>query len=222
VPVGPWPCRTDDAQREEGRRADRNYQRGEAPLGARNDFSGPEPRPWLRRTPTPSRPRLLLAEAALRLSRWLIATAERCRRWPGIGLAMLFVYKHVAAFARRVLSARPPWRRGSSRQASHRSALQCGAALDPAQPLALSPSATRCAGSPRRPVPLPGGVAERHRPAAALHRTSSGCPIIHTRGCQTAEPVRMRPISKVLHGRYRKFRWFTQLSRYFSRLAYVP
>ena len=39
---------------------------------------------------------------------WLIATAERCRRWPGIGLAMLFVYKHVAAFARRVLSARPP------------------------------------------------------------------------------------------------------------------
>ena len=59
-------------------------------------------------TPTPSRQRLLLAEAALRLSRWLIATAERCQRWPGVGLAMLFVYKHVAAFARRVLSARPP------------------------------------------------------------------------------------------------------------------
>jgi len=87
---------------------------------------------------------------------------------------------------------------------SHRSALQCGAALDPAQPLARRRRAAPA--HPRRPVPLPGGVAERHRPAAALHRTSSGCPIIHTRGCQTAEPVRMRPISKVLHGRYRKFR----------------
>ena len=64
-----------------------------------HDFGGP---------PAPSRPRLLLAEAALRLSRWLIATAERCRRWPRVGLAMLFVYRHVAAFARRVLSARPP------------------------------------------------------------------------------------------------------------------
>jgi hypothetical protein len=59
-------------------------------------------------TPAPSRPRLLLAEAALRLSRWLIATAELCRRWPRVGLAMLFVYRHVAAFARRILSARPP------------------------------------------------------------------------------------------------------------------
>jgi hypothetical protein len=56
--------------------------------------------------PAPSRPRLLLAEAALRLSRWLVATAKRCRRWPRVALAMLFVYKHVAAFARRMLPPR--------------------------------------------------------------------------------------------------------------------
>jgi hypothetical protein len=57
----------------------------------------------LRGTPAPSRARLLLAEAALRLSRWLIAIAERCRRWPSVVLVMMFVYKHVAAFARRIL-----------------------------------------------------------------------------------------------------------------------
>ena len=57
-------------------------------------------------TPAPSRSRLLFAEAALRLSRWLIAIAERCRRWPSVGLGMLFAYKHVAAFARCKLCAR--------------------------------------------------------------------------------------------------------------------
>jgi len=58
------------------------------------------------RPPAPSFLRLLIAEAALRLSRWLIAAAERCQRWPRVGLAMLFVYKHVAAVARRVLPSR--------------------------------------------------------------------------------------------------------------------
>ena len=54
-------------------------------------------------TPAPSRLRLLFAEAALRLSRQLISIAERCQKWPRTGLALLFLYKHVAAFARRVL-----------------------------------------------------------------------------------------------------------------------
>jgi hypothetical protein len=57
-------------------------------------------------TPPASRPRLLFAEAALRLSRRLISIAERCQKRPRTGLAILFVYKHVAASARRILPPR--------------------------------------------------------------------------------------------------------------------
>jgi len=56
--------------------------------------------------PAPARPGLLFVEAALRLSRRLISITEHCHQWPWIGLAILFVYKHVAASPRLVLLPR--------------------------------------------------------------------------------------------------------------------